>query len=70
VTRENRYPALEMIPLAIPRRVYSDNHLQAVADALHNVRERRDSIRRGLRIVEEAPILRHFTVKLERSGER
>ncbi len=66
VTRENRYPAMEMIRLAIPRRVYSDNHLQAVADALYNVWQRRETLRRGLRIVEEAPILRHFTVKMAR----
>jgi tryptophanase len=66
VTRENRYPALEMIRLAIPRRVYSDNHMQAVADGLGKVWERREEITRGLRIVEEAPILRHFTVVLDR----
>ncbi len=66
VTRENRYPAMEMIRLAIPRRVYSDNHMRAVADGLGKVWQRREEIRRGLRILEEAPILRHFTVKLER----
>jgi tryptophanase len=70
VTRENRYPAMEMIRLAIPRRVYSDNHMRAVADGLGNVWQRREGIRRGLRIVEEAPILRHFTVKLERVNNR
>ena len=67
VTRENRYPALEMIRLAVPRRVYSDNHMQAVADGLGRVWARRKEIKKGMRIVEEAPILRHFTVKLERS---
>ncbi len=67
VTRENRYPALETIRLAIPRRVYSDNHMRAVADGLGSVWARREKIKKGMRIVEEAPILRHFTVKLERS---
>jgi tryptophanase len=72
VTRENRYPAMEMIRLAVPRRVYSDNHMRAVADGLGNVWERRKEITKGMRIVEEAPILRHFTVKLERTmnGDR
>ncbi|MDP4292278.1 MAG: tryptophanase [Bacteroidota bacterium] len=67
VTRENRYPKLEMVRLAIPRRVYSNNHMDVVAVALKNVWDRRDSITRGLRIVYEAPIMRHFTVELERA---
>jgi len=68
VTRENRYPALEMVRLAIPRRVYTNNHMDVVATALMNIYNRRDSIRHGLKIVEEAPIMRHFTVKLEPAG--
>ena len=66
VTRENRFPALETVRLAIPRRVYSDNHMTAVADGLHRVWQRRNTIRHGLHIVREAPILRHFTVELEK----
>ncbi len=65
VTRKNRYPELEMLRLTIPRRVYTNNHMDYVAVALGNVYERRKQIRRGLKIVKEAPILRHFTVKLE-----
>ena len=64
-TRENRYPALEMVRLAIPRRVYTDKHMEVVAASLKNVFDRRDSIRSGLRILKEAPIMRHFTVELE-----
>lgn len=67
VSRENRYPKLEMVRLAIPRRVYSNNHMDVVAVALKNVWDRRNSITRGLRIVYEAPIMRHFTVELERA---
>ena len=67
VSRENRYPQLEMVRLAIPRRVYSNNHMDVVAVALKNVWDRRNSITRGLRIVYEAPIMRHFTVELERA---
>jgi tryptophanase len=66
VTRENRYPDLEMLRLAIPRRVYTNNHMEYVAAALNMVFERRERIKRGVRIVREAPILRHFTIALER----
>jgi tryptophanase len=68
VTRENRFPALEMVRLAIPRRVYTNNHMDVVAAALKNIFDRRESIRSGLKIVEEAPIMRHFTVTLEPAG--
>ncbi len=66
VTRENRYPALELMRLTIPRRVYTNNHMDYIAACLKNIFERRDDIRTGLKIVHEAPILRHFTVELEK----
>jgi tryptophanase len=65
-TRENRYPKLELMRLTIPRRVYTDNHMKYVAACLKNIYDRRDKITSGYRIVKEAPILRHFTVELER----
>ena len=65
VTRENRYPKLELLRLAIPRRVYTDNHMDVIAAGLKNVFDRRDSITRGLNITREAPIMRHFTVEFE-----
>ncbi len=65
VTRENRYPKLELLRLAIPRRVYTDNHIAVIAAALANVCERKDEIVRGYKIVREAPIMRHFTVRFE-----
>lgn len=65
-TRENRYPALELLRLAIPRRVYTNNHMDVVAVALKNVFDRRDRITKGLTIISEAPIMRHFTVEMER----
>ncbi len=64
ITRENRYPALELVRLAIPRRTYTNDHMNYVAVAMHNVFERRADIKTGLVIEQEAPILRHFTVKL------
>ena len=65
-THENRYPALELLRLAIPRRVYTDNHIRVIAAACRNIYERRESITTGYRITFEAPILRHFTVELEK----
>ena len=65
VTRLNRHPALELVRLAVPRRVYSDNHMDYVAATLSNVWERRKEITRGLSIRWEAPIMRHFTVELD-----
>lgn len=66
VTRENRYPELELIRMAIPRRTYTNNHMEYVAVALGNVYARRNEIKRGVKIVKEASIMRHFTVELER----
>lgn len=66
VTKKNRYPRLEMLRLAIPRRTYTNNHMDVVGVALKNIFDRRDQIKRGLKIISEAPILRHFSVELER----
>ncbi len=65
-TRENRYPELELVRLAIPRRTYTNNHMDVIAAALRNVYERRNEIKKGMEIIEEAPIMRHFTVRLNR----
>jgi tryptophanase len=56
--------ALELVRLAIPRRVYTQSHIDYVAEVIIEVFEKRHAIK-GLRIVEEAPMLRHFTAKLE-----
>jgi len=65
VTRENRYPALELLRLAIPRRVYTNNHMDVVAAAMKNLMDRSSEINRGYVITEEAPIMRHFTCKFK-----
>ncbi len=65
-TKENRYPRLEMLRLAIPRRTYTNNHMDVVAVALKNIFDRRESIETGFRIKREAPIMRHFSVELEK----
>jgi len=65
-TRENRYPKLELLRLTIPRRVYTRNHIDYVAEALKNIYLRREQITSGYRIMYESPIMRHFTVELEK----
>jgi tryptophanase len=66
VTRENRYPDLELLRIAIPRRTYTNSHMDYVAAAFKNIFDRRDKIKHGLKIINEAPIMRHFTVELEK----
>ena len=56
--------ALELVRLAIPRRVYTQSHIDYVAEVIIEVFEERNQIR-GMKIVEEAEILRHFTAKLD-----
>lgn len=65
-TRANRYPALELLRLAIPRRVYTNDHMDYIAAALKNVFDRRETIKTGYLIKKELPIMRHFTVELEK----
>lgn len=67
VTRENRFDGLDLLRLAISRRVYTDNHMNVVAAALKNIYDRRESITKGLEITWEAELLRHFTVEMKRA---
>ncbi|KUO68605.1 MAG: tyrosine phenol-lyase [Lutibacter sp. BRH_c52] len=66
ITRENRYPELELVRLAIPRRTYTNNHMDFMAVALKNIYETRDEAKSGYTIVDEAPIMRHFTAKFKK----
>ncbi len=65
VTRENRFGGLDLLRLAIPRRVYTDNHMRVIAAAIKNVYDRREEIKHGVRITWETELMRHFTVQLE-----
>jgi tyrosine phenol-lyase len=64
LTGEEKFPELELVRLAIPRRVYTSMHMNYVAESIIEIFKHRDEIK-GLKIVHEAPILRHFTARLE-----
>ena len=55
---------MDLVRLAIPRRVYTQSHVDYVVEVILEVWKKRQSIR-GLKLTYEAPFLRHFTAKLE-----
>jgi tryptophanase len=63
-TGEQLESEFEFTRLAVPRRVYTQSHLDVIVEALKEIWNRRESLR-GYRITWEPPILRHFTAKLE-----
>ncbi|MEE4216726.1 MAG: tyrosine phenol-lyase [Xanthomonadales bacterium] len=64
VTGNNRRPALELVRLTLPRRVYTQAHMDVVAESVINVYERREEIR-GLKMVYEPEYLRFFQARFE-----
>jgi len=65
VTGDHRYPALELTRLTIPRRVYTQAHMDVVAESVKAVFNQREQTR-GLRLVYEPQYLRFFQARLER----
>jgi tyrosine phenol-lyase len=63
-TGEHRYPALELTRLAIPRRVYTQAHMDVVAEAVKAVYDARETTR-GLRMIYEPRHLRFFQARFE-----
>jgi tyrosine phenol-lyase len=63
-TGRDVYPKLDLVRLAIPRRVYTSEHMRYVADSVIEIHRKRDSLR-GLKLEYEAPVLRHFTARLK-----
>lgn len=63
-TGQEQYPELELLRLAIPRRVYTNSHLAFVGRAIVEAYRERQQIK-GLRFVYQQPVLRHFTARFE-----
>ncbi len=63
-TGEMVYPQLELVRLAIPRRVYTQSHMDYVARSLAKIMDRKDSLR-GYRFTYAPPLLKHFTARFE-----
>jgi tryptophanase len=63
-TGQEKYPDLELVRLAIPRRVYTNSHMDFVADSVLEVYHNRESLK-GLKIVYQTPVLRHFTCRFD-----
>ena len=59
--------AMDLVRLAIPRRVYTQSHIDYVAEAVIHIAAGKDRLR-GYRIVDQAPVLRHFTATFEPVG--
>lgn len=64
VTGENRAPALELTRLTIPRRVYTQAHMDVTAEAVYSTYDRRKEAR-GLRMIYEPKYLRFFRARFE-----
>jgi tyrosine phenol-lyase len=59
-----KLPDLDLVRLAVPRRVYTNSHLEYVAEVTARLRAEPAALR-GVRIVKQAPLLRHFTAQFE-----
>jgi len=64
-TGEHNYPKLELVRLTIPRRVYTQAHMDVIAESVQRVYERRDSIK-GMKLIYEPEYLRFFQAKFEK----
>jgi tyrosine phenol-lyase len=64
-TGDHRYPALELVRLTIPRRVYTQAHMDVTAEAVKAVYDAREQTR-GLEMVYEPKYLRFFQARFER----
>jgi tryptophanase len=63
-TGEEYFPELELMRLAIPRRVYTDRHMDKIIEAMGRLQDRKSSIK-GLKLVYAPEIMRHFTARFE-----
>jgi tyrosine phenol-lyase len=68
-TGEPVFAPMELVRLAVPRRVYTNSHLKYVVEVLEEIRDHRDRLR-GLELTYQAPVLRHFTARFREIGGR
>ena len=66
-TGEVKYPKLELVRLTIPRRVYTNSHMDYVAEAVIELYQKKDQIK-GLKMVYEPEVMRHFSARFEPIG--
>jgi tyrosine phenol-lyase len=64
ITKQNRHPELELVRITVPRRVYTNEHMEYVANVIFEVYQDKDKLS-GLEIVYEPPFLRFFTAKFK-----
>jgi tyrosine phenol-lyase len=63
-TGEEQPGPMELVRLAIPRRVYTQSHIDYVVEVIQDVYQRRQEIG-GFRFTHQAPVLRHFSARFE-----
>ena len=68
LTGEERLPKMDLLRLTIPRRVYTNNHMDVVVEGLAAIKERKDEII-GMKFDHEPPVLRHFLCPMKRVNE-
>jgi tryptophanase len=59
---------MDLVRLAIPRRVYTQSHIDYAVEVILDVWQRRSEIH-GLELIEQAPTLRHFTARLRPTAD-
>ena len=64
-TGEHNFPKLELVRLTIPRRVYTQAHMDVIAESVVSVYENRDQIR-GMKMIYEPEYLRFFQARFDR----
>ena len=63
-TGEHNYPKLELVRLTIPRRVYTQAHMDVIAESVESIYNGRDQIK-GLKMIYEPKYLRFFQARFE-----